>query len=212
MPAKDNYARNNLANHGVKVEYEKEDLPQVNHQLHEWLATVNERSSNNSIPQKSDLSTDLEKKDLADTKYDLADGGEKRSKNAGEKPSEEKRGTARKSATVVSEYAGRYAREFGLNTQASEKIAAELEAIEKALVEDGEGYFQEYRARVENIWKIIRKDGVFELVADDGVYGELSRYMFRRKFRVDCFFCIMSIKIKQNTANCPSINIQLTKP
>ena len=213
MPAKDNYARNNLVNHGVKVEYEKEDLPQVNHQLHEWLAIVNERSSNNSIPQKSDLSTDLEKKDLADTKYDLADGGEKRSKNAGEKPSEEKRGTARKSATVVSEYAGRYAREFGLNTQASEKIAAELEAIEKAFVEGGEGYFQEYRARVENIWKIIRKDGVFELVADDGIYGELSRYMFRRKFRVDCFcfFCIMSIKIKQNTANFPTFNIQLTK-
>lgn len=122
---------------------------------------------------------------ISDIRYDLADGEEKKSKNAGEKPSEEKRGTARKSATVVSEYAGRYAREFGLNTQASEKIAAELEAIEKAFVEGGEGYFQEYRARVENIWKIIRKDGVFELVADDGVYGELSRYMFRRKFRVD---------------------------
>ena len=73
MPAKDNYAKNNLVNHGVKVEYKKEDLPQVNHQLHEWLAIVNERSSNNSIPQKSDLSTDSSKKDLSDTKYDLAD-------------------------------------------------------------------------------------------------------------------------------------------
>ena len=49
MPAKDNYARNNLLNHGVKVEYEKEDLSQVNHQLHEWLAIVNERSSKYSI-------------------------------------------------------------------------------------------------------------------------------------------------------------------
>lgn len=136
----------------------------------------------NSSDEKKDLTrANLEKMQVTD-KRDLA---EKKSKKTGEKPSEEKRGTARKSATVVSEYAGRYAREFGLNAQASQKIAAELEAIEKAFVEGGEGYFQEYRARVENIWKIIRKDGVFELVADDGVYGELSRYMFRRKFRVD---------------------------
>lgn len=45
-----NNIRNNLFNRGVKVEYEKEDLPQVNHQLHEWLATVNEKSSNVIIP------------------------------------------------------------------------------------------------------------------------------------------------------------------
>ena len=49
VPSKDNYMRNNLFNHGVQVEYQKEDLPQVNHQLYEWLAIVNDKSSGNSI-------------------------------------------------------------------------------------------------------------------------------------------------------------------
>ena len=54
VPAKDNYMRNNLMNHRVKVEYQKEDLPQVNHQLYEWLATVNDKSSEDSITQPED--------------------------------------------------------------------------------------------------------------------------------------------------------------
>ena len=49
VPSKDNCMRNNLFNHGVQVEYQKEDLPQVNHQLYEWLAIVNDKSSGNSI-------------------------------------------------------------------------------------------------------------------------------------------------------------------
>ena len=40
------------------VPYTKEDLPQVNPQLCEWLATINGKSSNNSIPQNPDLSTE----------------------------------------------------------------------------------------------------------------------------------------------------------
>ena len=63
MPAKDNYARNNLLNHGVKVEYEKEDLSQVNHQLHEWLAIVNERSSKYSIHPNEPIVNSSAKKD-----------------------------------------------------------------------------------------------------------------------------------------------------
>ena len=51
VPSKDIYMRNNLFNHGVQVEYQKEDLPQVNHQLYEWLAIVNDKSSGNSITQ-----------------------------------------------------------------------------------------------------------------------------------------------------------------
>ena len=54
VPAKDNYMRNNLLKHGIKVEYEKEDLSQVNHQLYEWLAIVNDKSSARSISQESD--------------------------------------------------------------------------------------------------------------------------------------------------------------
>ena len=50
-PAKDNYVRNILAKHGVEVKYKKEDLPQVNNQLYKWLATVNDKSSNDSITE-----------------------------------------------------------------------------------------------------------------------------------------------------------------
>lgn len=52
--AKDNYIKNKLAENGVKIEYKKEDLSQVNHQLHEWLATVNDKSSANSIPNSTE--------------------------------------------------------------------------------------------------------------------------------------------------------------
>lgn len=51
-PAKDNYIQNNLRNHGVAVEYAKDDLPQVNPQLYKWLSIFNGKSSSNdSIPQ-----------------------------------------------------------------------------------------------------------------------------------------------------------------
>ncbi len=68
VPSKDNYMRNNLLNNGVKVEYEKEDLPQVNHQLHEWLATINERSSTPIIPDPAKKSNPSDKKSLDDRK------------------------------------------------------------------------------------------------------------------------------------------------
>ena len=51
-PAKDNYIRNNIRNHGAAVEYIKDDLPQVNPQLYEWLSIINgESSSDTKIPQ-----------------------------------------------------------------------------------------------------------------------------------------------------------------
>ena len=43
--AKDNYVRNTLQKRAERVEYTKKDLSQVNHQLYEWLATINERSN-----------------------------------------------------------------------------------------------------------------------------------------------------------------------
>ncbi len=52
---KDNYIRNNLLKNGEYVEYEKSDLSQVNSQLHEWMAIINDKSlSDNSISQESD--------------------------------------------------------------------------------------------------------------------------------------------------------------
>ena len=42
---KDNYIRNNISKHAVAVKYEKDDLSQVNPQLYEWLAIINDKSS-----------------------------------------------------------------------------------------------------------------------------------------------------------------------
>ena len=49
--AKDSYVENNMRKNGVKVEYTREDLPQVNSQLYKWLAIINEKSSNDNIAQ-----------------------------------------------------------------------------------------------------------------------------------------------------------------
>ena len=46
----DNYTKN-LIKKSVKVEYKREDLPQVNPQLYEWLAIVNDKPSTPSIVQ-----------------------------------------------------------------------------------------------------------------------------------------------------------------
>lgn len=43
---------NNVIKKASALEYEKEDLPQVNHQLHKSLAIINDKSSNNTVPQK----------------------------------------------------------------------------------------------------------------------------------------------------------------
>ena len=52
--AKNNYLKNLITKRGVKVEYKKEDLSQVNHQLYEWLASINDKSSDNSISESSE--------------------------------------------------------------------------------------------------------------------------------------------------------------
>ena len=71
-----NNIRNNLFNRGVRVEYEKEDLPQVNHQLHEWLAIVNEKSSNVIISdsaEKINTSGGKSSEKISDGRLSLSD-------------------------------------------------------------------------------------------------------------------------------------------
>lgn len=52
--AKDNYTRNNLYKNGENVEYQKEDLSQVNPQLYEWLTIINDKSSVDSISNSTE--------------------------------------------------------------------------------------------------------------------------------------------------------------
>ena len=66
FPAKENYIRNLLQREGVTVKYEKETLPQVNHQLHEWLATVNGKVSSDAIVAQKNETRQEEKSQYRD--------------------------------------------------------------------------------------------------------------------------------------------------
>lgn len=69
LPAKSNYINNLIAKQGERLEYEKEDLSQVNPQLHKSLSIVNDKSSNINVPQNS---TDVNTNSMQDgTKYSL---------------------------------------------------------------------------------------------------------------------------------------------
>ena len=51
---KNNYIRNNIKKHVVDIKYAKDDLSQVNPQLYEWLAIINDKSSyDDRLPQNS---------------------------------------------------------------------------------------------------------------------------------------------------------------
>jgi hypothetical protein len=51
---KHNYIRNNIKKHVVDIKYAKDDLSQVNPQLYEWLAIINDKSSyDDRLPQNS---------------------------------------------------------------------------------------------------------------------------------------------------------------
>ncbi len=62
----------NLIKKAVSLEYEREDLPQVNHQLHKSLAIINDKSSDTNVPQKD---TDVNKNSMQ--------GNEKKSLDVG---------------------------------------------------------------------------------------------------------------------------------
>ncbi len=143
-------------------------------------------ASTNSIPQKSDLSTPSTKK------YSLAPKkSQTNAKEAGKKvdaaKAEEKQ-SARKSATVVGEYSKRFEKSFDLDKVASEKIAAELEGIENAFVKGDEEYADVFRRRVGNIAGVIVENANFEIASDYDVLSDFSRYMVRKRFRVDSRF------------------------
>ena len=61
--AKNNYIRNNIKKHVVDIKYAKDDLSQVNPQLYEWLAIINDKSSyDDRLPQNSYKSNPLQGK------------------------------------------------------------------------------------------------------------------------------------------------------
>jgi len=177
VPAKDNYARNNLLNRGVNVEYEKEDLTQVNNQLHEWLAIVNERSSNNSIPQKSDLSTQNDQKNSSTQNDAPKEQRDLKPKKAASKQS---------SKSLESEKAAKsFAYEFNLDKGDFDNIKADLEDIEDSFVRlEKTQYRNHYKEAVERMIDLIKEKGLLTL-SSDYTYKEFSQYMYRKRIRVD---------------------------
>lgn len=119
-----------------------------------------------------------------DGKYSLAP--KKSQTNAKEAASEKKADVAkaeekqsvRKSATVVGEYSKRFEKSFDLDKGASEKIAAELEAIENAFVKGDEEYAEVFRRRVGNIASVISENANFEIASDYDTLSDFSRFLF----------------------------------
>ncbi len=74
--AKDNYVRNALQKRADRVEYIKKDLSQVNPQLYEWLAIINERS-NGSLTTINSIRDNAENvnrnEQNSDKRFSLAD-------------------------------------------------------------------------------------------------------------------------------------------
>ncbi len=54
LPAKDRYVSNIISKRATKIEYQKEDLSQVNPQLHKSLSIFNDKSSIDSIPHSEE--------------------------------------------------------------------------------------------------------------------------------------------------------------
>ncbi|GEM_PF-3811457 len=70
--ADDNYLQNTIAK-ATSVNYQKENLSQVNPQLLKWMGTINERSSFDSISENRENVNIKQKKGSDDTQYSLRD-------------------------------------------------------------------------------------------------------------------------------------------
>ena len=142
--AKDNYIRNDLLKNAESVPYTKEDLPQVNPQLCEWLAIVNGKSSDNSIPQNPDLST--ENTNFNRKAANQQTSGDLKGETTAE-PTSEKEKKSKTKAEVVADNARlreekRAAKRELQEEQFRTKLAQEIQRIVKEIYERKEGYFR----------------------------------------------------------------------
>lgn len=144
------------------------------------LGNITEASLNDSISRFKRFVNDFKQKNKI--KYSLAPKkAQTNAKEAGKKvdaaKAEEKQ-SVRKSATVVGEYSKRFEKSFDLDKGASEKIAAELEAIENAFVKGDEEYAEVFRRRVGNIASVISENANFEIASDYDTLSDFSRFLF----------------------------------
>lgn len=88
--------------------------------------------------------------------------------------------------------AGRYSRgmryEFGLDKKFEAAIRSKLEALEEVFIKgDREAYVEEYKKRVEEIFDIVRREGVVEVATDNSYRGFLWEALYF-KFNIEHLF------------------------
>lgn len=88
--------------------------------------------------------------------------------------------------------AGRYSRgtryEFGLDKKFEAAIRSKLEALEEVFIKgDREAYVEEYKKRVEEIFDIVRREGVVEVATDNSYRGFLGEALYF-KFNIEHLF------------------------
>ena len=88
--------------------------------------------------------------------------------------------------------AGRYAQsmrnEFGLDKKFEAAIRSKLESLEEVFIKgDREAYVEEYKKRVEEIFDIVRREGVVEVATDNSYRGFLWEALYF-KFNIEHLF------------------------
>ena len=157
------------------------------------MAIVNERSSKDSIHQNKPVVNTSDEKSSNNEQYDLdPEAVEKEAKRLTPKTEKTEKKKVESSTSGIktgSAEAGRYSRgmryEFGLDKKFEAAIRSKLESLEEVFIKgDREAYVEEYKKRVEEIFDIVRREGVIE-VATDNSYRGFQTYMRGKKFRVD---------------------------
>lgn len=109
-----------------------------------------------------------------------------------EKTEKKKAESLTSSIKTGSAEAGRYSRgmryEFGLDKKFEAAIRSKLESLEEVFIKgDREAYVEEYKKRVEEIFDIVRREGVVEVATDNSYRGFLWEALYF-KFNVEHLF------------------------
>ena len=179
-----------IGDHGYKKEAPQFAIAE-SHSVTSEIGTAD--TSNKSIQQNAPVVNTSDKKSSNNEQYDLdPQAVEREAKKLTPKTEKTEKKKAESSTSGIktgSAEAGRYSRgmryEFGLDKKFEAAIRSKLESLEEVFIKgDREAYVEEYKKRVEEIFDIVRREGVIE-VATDNFYRGFQTYMRGKKFRVD---------------------------
>lgn len=148
-------------------------------------------ASNNSIHQNEPVVNTSDKKSSDKEQYDLdPEAVEREAKRLTPKTEKTEKKKAESSTSGIktgSAEAGRYARgmrnEFGLDKKFEAAIRSKLESLEEVFIKgDREAYVEEYKKRVEEIFDIVRREGVVEVATDNSYRGFLGEALYFKSY------------------------------